>query len=62
MNLVLDKLRQIFSVSDMVKFAKVHPSDEENELSIVNALFVVNQTVVLEHVVMNVTADKVEGN
>lgn len=59
---VLDKLRQIFSVSDMVKFAKVHPSDEENELSIVNALFVVNQTVVLEHVVMNATADKVEGN
>ena len=47
---VRDKLRQIFSVSDMVKFAKVNPTNDENELSIVNAFFVVKQTVVPERV------------
>ena len=41
---ILDKLKQILSVSDMVKFAKSQPTTEENEISIVNAFFVVNQT------------------
>ncbi len=44
--IILDKLRQIFSVSDMVKFAKRQPTTEENEISIVNSFFVVNQTTV----------------
>ena len=43
--IILDKLKQILSVSDMVKFAKRQPTMEESEISIVNAFFVVNQTV-----------------
>jgi len=42
---ILDKLKQILSVSDMVKFAKRQPTMEENEISIVNSFFVVNQTI-----------------
>ena len=42
--IILDKLKQILSVSDMVKFAKRQPTTEENEISIVNSFFVVNQT------------------
>ena len=48
---ILDKLKQIFSVSDMVKFAKRRPTTEENEISIVNSFFVVNQTVKNDEVV-----------
>lgn len=44
--IILDKLKQIFSVSDMVKFAKGQPFAEENEMSIVNAFFIVNQTTI----------------
>jgi hypothetical protein len=43
--IVMDKLKQILSVSDMVKFAKRQPTTEENEISIVNSFFVVNQTI-----------------
>lgn len=42
---ILGKLKQILSTSDMVKFAKRQPTAEENEISIVNAFFVVNQTI-----------------
>lgn len=41
---VEDKIKQVFKLSDMVKFAKYEPSKEENEMSIVNALFIVQQT------------------
>lgn len=41
---VLEKIRQIFDISDMVKFAKMEPSQEDNEISIVNAFFIVNKT------------------
>ncbi len=41
---VEDKVRQVFKLSDMVKFAKYEASDEENEMSIMNALFIVQQT------------------
>lgn len=41
---VEDKIKQVFKLSDMVKFAKYQPTKEENELSIVNALFIVQQT------------------
>lgn len=41
---VEDKIAQVFQISDMVKFAKYKPSEEENELSIVNAMFIVQQT------------------
>ena len=42
--LVEEKVKQVFKLSDMVKFAKYEASSEENEMSIVNALFIVQQT------------------
>ena len=44
---ILDRMRQIFSTSDMVKFAKQEPTQEENEISIMNAYYIVNQTTVI---------------
>ena len=41
---VYNVMRQIFYTSDMVKFAKQEPSQEENELSILNAYRIVNET------------------
>lgn len=41
---VEDKISQVFQLSDMVKFAKYQPTKEENEMSIVNAMFIVQQT------------------
>ena len=40
----LNKLQQILEVADLVKFAKFRPLPDENELSMINALFFVNQT------------------
>ena len=42
---VCDKLKQIFSISDMVKFAKMVPDSDTCTLSLVNGYFVVNQTI-----------------
>ncbi len=39
--IMLDKLKQIFTTSDMVKFAKQQSTIEDNEQSIANAFFVV---------------------
>lgn len=44
---ILDNMKQIFSTSDMVKFAKQEPSQEENELSILNAYRIVNETILI---------------
>lgn len=41
---VYDNLKQILSTADMVKFAKYKPYPDENDLSMVNAYFFVNQT------------------
>lgn len=41
---VYDNLKQILSTSDLVKFAKYKPFTDENDLSIVNSYFFVNQT------------------
>ena len=41
---VYDNLRQILSLADFVKFAKFRPLPDENDLSLVNAYFFVNQT------------------
>jgi hypothetical protein len=41
---VYENLKQILSVSDLVKFAKYKPYPDENDLSLVNAYFFVNQT------------------
>ncbi|MBP5458150.1 MAG: hypothetical protein J6Y37_16810 [Paludibacteraceae bacterium] len=47
---VCDKLKQIFSISDMVKFAKMEPDSDTCTLSLVNGYFVVNQTILPEPV------------
>jgi len=39
-----DNLKQILSTADLVKFAKYKPYPDENDLSLVNAYFFVNQT------------------
>lgn len=41
---VYDNLKQILSTADMVKFAKYKPYPDENDLSLVNAYFFINQT------------------
>ena len=41
---VYDNLKHILSTSDLVKFAKYKPYPDENDLSMVNAYFFVNQT------------------
>ncbi|MDR1517890.1 MAG: hypothetical protein LBS52_07355 [Dysgonamonadaceae bacterium] len=41
---VYENLKQILSVSDLVKFAKYKPFADENDLSMMNAYFFVNQT------------------
>lgn len=41
---VFDNLKQILSTADLVKFAKYKPYADENDLSMVNAYFFVNQT------------------
>lgn len=45
---VLDNLKQILQLSDLVKFAKLHPLPDENDLSMMNAYLFVNQTKVVE--------------
>ncbi|MFB6318770.1 hypothetical protein [Saccharicrinis sp. FJH54] len=45
---VLDNLRQILKLADLVKFAKMNPLPDENDLSMMNAFFFVNQTKIEE--------------
>jgi hypothetical protein len=45
---VYQNLKQILSLSDLVKFAKLVPIENENELSLMNAYLFVNQTKVEE--------------
>ena len=45
---VYDNLRQILSLADSVKFAKMNPLPDENDLSLMNAYLFVNQTKVVE--------------
>ncbi|MDH6533376.1 hypothetical protein M2101_000017 [Parabacteroides sp. PM5-20] len=41
---VYDNLKQILQLADLVKFAKMHPLPDENDLSMMNAYLFVNQT------------------
>lgn len=43
-----DNLRQILLLADFVKFAKLYPLPDENELSLMNAYLFVNQTKIVE--------------
>lgn len=45
---VLSNLKQILTLADLVKFAKATPLPDENDLSMMNAFFVVNQTKLVE--------------
>lgn len=45
---VYDSLKQILELSDFVKFAKLHPLPNENEISLMNAYLFVNQTKIIE--------------
>ena len=45
---VYDNLQQILSLADFVKFAKMNPLPDENDLSLMNAYLFVNQTKVVE--------------
>ena len=41
---VYDRLKQILLLADYVKFAKIHPLPDENDLSLTNAYLFVNET------------------
>lgn len=41
---VYNNLKQVLSVADLVKFAKYKPFNDENDLSLMNSYFFVNQT------------------
>lgn len=41
---VLTKIRQVLEQADLVKFAKMEPLPDENDLALINAYFFVNQT------------------
>ena len=41
-------LQQILKLADLVKFAKLNPAPDENELSLMNAYLFVNQTKIEE--------------
>lgn len=43
-NSVYENLKQVLQVADFVKFAKLKPLPDENEVSMMNALFFVSQT------------------
>ena len=40
----LDQLQHILSLADLVKFAKYNPLVDDNNLTLMNAYFFVNQT------------------
>jgi hypothetical protein len=48
MQSVYQNLRQILQLADLVKFAKIQPLENENELSIMNSYLFVNQTKIEE--------------
>jgi len=59
---VYDNLKQILSTSDLVKFARYKPYPDENDLSMVNAYFFVNQTREPDPVLASEDTDKNENN
>ena len=60
---VYDKLQQILQLADFVKFAKIHPLPNENDLSLVNAYLFVNATKPVEVVPESTeTADEESTN
>ena len=56
---VYDSLRQILQLADFVKFAKMKPLPDENDLSLMNAYLFVNQTKIEE---TNASKEEDHGN
>ncbi|MDR1097885.1 MAG: hypothetical protein LBL57_07125 [Tannerella sp.] len=59
---VYDLLKQILRLSDFVKFAKLHPIPDENELSMFNANLFVDKTKRVEFPVAPPMEDDITGN
>ncbi|MBK5196561.1 MAG: hypothetical protein JJE08_11170, partial [Proteiniphilum sp.] len=57
-----DNLKQILSTSDLVKFARYKPYPDENDLSMVNAYFFVNQAREPDPVLVNEDIEKNANN
>jgi hypothetical protein len=58
---VPDTLKQILQLSDFVKFAKLHPLPDENDLSMTNAQLFVEKTKRIEPVIPVQTGEPVEN-
>ncbi len=54
---VYENLKQILNLSDFVKFAKMNPLPDENDLSMVNAYLFINQTKIEEVAVPEAETD-----
>ena len=57
---VYESLKQIMQLADFVKFAKMNPLPDENDLSLMNAYLFINQTKV-EEIPVPGEGEKVEG-
>jgi hypothetical protein len=58
---VLNTLKQVLQLSDFVKFAKLHPLPDENDLSMLNAQLFVEKTKKMEPTVPDQTVESVES-
>ena len=58
---VNDLLKQILLLSDFVKFAKLHPLPDENELTMFNANLFVDRTKPVENIAPNTTQDDIKN-
>jgi hypothetical protein len=58
---VFNTLKQILHLSDFVKFAKLHPLPDENDLSMLNAQLFVEKTKKIEPIVPIQTAEPIES-
>lgn len=59
---VYENLKQVLSTADLVKFAKYEPLPDENDLSLVNAFFYVNQTREPDPIPTKEELDKMDNN
>ena len=57
---VYESLKQIMQLADFVKFAKMNPLPDENDLSLMNAYLFINQTK-MEEIPVPGEGEKVEG-
>jgi hypothetical protein len=58
---VYENLKQILQLADFVKFAKMNPLPDENDLSMMNAYLFVNQTKQEELVVAEIKAEEADA-